>query len=69
MPSSIYPQFGGQNQNSNFQNSLGNVLNMVRRSGKSPQEIVNELVSSGQMSKDQFNQLGQMANMILGRKK
>ena len=33
-----------------------------------PQEIVQNLIQSGQMSQDQFNRYSQMANQILGMK-
>ena len=36
--------------------------------GKSPQQAVQELLNSGQMSQAQFQQLSQMATQIFGRK-
>lgn len=37
-------------------------------STKSPQQVVQDLISSGRMSQDQFNQLSAIANQLTGRR-
>lgn len=57
-------RFGGMqnfmNQFNQFRQNLGNQQN--------PQQMVQHLLDSGQMTQEQFNQLSRMANQILGRK-
>ena len=57
-------RFGGMqnfmNQFNQFRQNFGNQQN--------PQQMVQHLLDSGQMTQEQFNQLSQMANQILGRK-
>ena len=51
-----------------------NLIGMVQQfnqfkaslSGKDPKAIVESMISSGQMSKQQFDQLAQMANQLQG---
>lgn len=58
----IFQMFGGmqnfQNQFNQFKQQIGN---------QNPQQMVQQLLDSGRMSQQQFNQLGQMANQIMGR--
>lgn len=49
----------------NFMAQLQQFRNMINGD---PQQIVQNLIQSGQMSQDQFNQYSQMANQILGRR-
>lgn len=51
----------------NFQNQLNNMKQQFAMQGINPQQRVQELLNSGQMSQEQFNQLRAMANMITGR--
>lgn len=72
MPNPLFNQYGGriqngQNSNNILQNFGAFVQNFRRNSSMTPQQKVQELLSSGQMTQEQFNQLGQMANQILGR--
>lgn len=48
--------------------SFLNFVQQVRQSGISPEQTVRQLINSGRMTQDQFNQLSQIANQILGRK-
>ena len=48
-----------QNQFNQFKQQLGS---------QNPQAMVQQLLDSGRMSQQQFNQLSQMANQIMGRK-
>lgn len=65
MNNQLFNRFGGfanfmQQFNQFKQNALSNGLN--------PQQQVQQLLNSGQMSQEQFNQLRDMANMITGKK-
>lgn len=57
-------RFGGMqnfmNQFNQFRQNFGNHQN--------PQQMVQQLLDSGKMSQQQFNQLSQMANQILNAK-
>ena len=57
----MFQRLGGAqnfiNQFNQFRQNFGNQQN--------PQAIVQQLLDSGQMSQQQFNQLSQMANQIL----
>lgn len=69
MPSSLFgsPAKPAQQQPSN---GGGNIMQMIRRfgefkrmlSGKDPQRLVEGLLSSGQMSREQFGEFSQMAD-------
>lgn len=52
----------------NFQNQFNAFRQQVMNQGINPQMQVQQLLMSGQMSQDQFNQLRMMANMITGRR-
>lgn len=60
----IMQMFGGQQ---NFQNQFNNLKQQFSMQGINPQQRVQELLNSGQMSQEQFNRLRAMANMITGR--
>lgn len=62
---SIFDVFGGPQQ---FQLRLNNFAQQFMRTATcSPEERVRQLLSSGQMSQEQFNQLRMMANRITGK--
>lgn len=50
----------------NFQNQFNNFQKQM--SGVNPQEAVQQLLNSGQMSQQQFNQICGLANQIMGRR-
>lgn len=54
------------NQNNSSGNSFLNFVNQIRQNGISPEQTVRQLINSGRMTQEQFNQLGAMANQILG---
>ena len=39
-----------------------------QQSGQNPQQMVQQLLNSGQMTQDQFNRLRDMANQITGQR-
>lgn len=66
MANPLFNQYGGQSiQRNNFINQLQQFQSMINGD---PQQIVQNLIQSGQMSQDQFNQYSQMANQIMGRR-
>ena len=52
----------------NFQNQFNAFRQQVMSQGINPQMQVQQMLMSGQMTQDQFNQLRMMANMITGRR-
>ncbi len=56
----IFQLFGGIQ---NFQNQFNQFKQTVGQ--QNPQRIVQQLLDSGQMSQQQFNQLSQLANKIM----
>ncbi len=75
---SLYERFGKTNQNDcygmfgGYQNFLQAYLDFSKQfqqtSNMTPQQVVQQMLTSGRMSKDQFNQYSMIANMITGRK-
>ena len=60
----------------NFMQRFGNMQNFMNQfnqfrqnfgSNQDPQQVVQQLLDSGKMSQQQFNQLSQMANQIINR--
>ena len=75
MSSDMYQQFGNNQDNSQFQNRLNSMNNIVNRFNDfrqsfngDPNEKLNELLKSGKMSQDQYNQLSDLAMKIMGKK-
>lgn len=63
----LFNMFGGYQ---NFQQRFRQFAeNFNRQSQLTPQQRVQQLLDSGQMTQEQFNQLSQMANAITGTKK
>lgn len=62
-----------QNQNASnpfanrfsLQNAMGNLMNQLNQMGMTPEAKVKQLIQSGQMTQQQFNQLGQLASQYL----
>lgn len=65
-PNPIFNFLGGF---SNFRQNFSNFANQFsKNSSKTPEQVVRELLNSGQMTQEQFNQFGSMANQITGKK-
>lgn len=60
----IFDMFGGF---MNFRNQFNLFQQNVQNQGINPQQKVQELLNSGQMSQQQFEQIRQMANQITGK--
>lgn len=52
-----------------FQNAASQMMNSLSQMGLTPQARVQQLIQSGQMSQQQFNQFAQIANQLTGRTK
>ena len=68
MSNPIFQRFGGS---SAPQNPLGNMMNFMQQFNQfktnfrgDPKQQVQQLLESGQMSQDQFNQLSEMAKQF-----
>lgn len=66
MANPLYSQFGNQNQ----MNPMMQLINDARRLKQTfqgdPRQTVQQLVASGRMSQQQFNQYAQIANQLIG---
>lgn len=61
MANSVFMALNGQNQ-PNIQQNFIQFMNQMR--GKNPNQIINELVSSGQISQEQLNEAQQRAQQM-----
>lgn len=61
----ILDMFGNM---TNFNQQFNQFASQMRSANTNPQEAVQNLLNSGQMSQEQFNRLSQIANMITGHK-
>lgn len=52
-----------------FQNAANQMMMSLNQMGMTPQARVQQLIQSGVMSQQQFSQLAQMANQIMGRQR
>lgn len=62
MANPLFNQFGGQNNMNAF---INQIMNFRKNFTGNAKQEVEKLLSSGQMSQSQFNQLSQIANQIL----
>lgn len=66
MGSSLYNSMGGQAQSNpiggQFQQFMGQIKGQMQ--GRNPQEVINQMVSSGQLSQQQLNAIQQRAQQI-----
>ena len=72
----LNPQMGTPQQGNPIFSMFGNFANFQQKfnqfasqmSNTNPQQTVQQLLSSGQMTQEQFNRLSQMADMITGKR-
>ena len=64
MANPLYGQFGGRQANP-MQQLIADARRL-RDTVQNPRETVQQLVASGQMSQNQFNQFAQIAQQIVG---
>ena len=65
MSSSLYNSMGRQNQNpigGQFQQFMGQIKGQMQ--GRNPQDVINQMVSTGQLSQQQLNAIQQRAQQI-----
>ena len=65
MSSSLFNSMGLQTQNpigGQFQQFMGQIKGQMQ--GRNPQEVINQMVSSGQLSQQQLNAIQQRAQQI-----
>lgn len=66
MANPLFGQFGG-NQNNLMSQFMGE-FKRLQQTVANPRKVVEDLLQSGKMTQQQFNQLSQMANQMTGRK-
>ena len=64
MANSLFTQFGNQPPNNGLMQIMAQAQDLQKTFNGNPREEVERLLSSGQMSQDQFNKFAQMANQI-----
>lgn len=52
----------------NFMKNFGIFAENIKKSGKNPQSMIDELISSGKITKEQYEQAKKLASFILGKK-
>lgn len=57
------------NNMNNFNQNFDAFRNQVAQQGISPEQQVANLLNSGQMTQDQFNEYRQIANMLTGHRR
>ena len=67
MASNLYQQLNGQTQTVNNVNLKDLMAFSKSLGGKNPQSIVQNMLQTGMMSKEDFDAYGKEANRILGR--
>lgn len=63
---SLFNLFGGQNGFSQKLNAFGQQFNM--QNNCTPEQKVYQMIQSGQMSQEQFDQFSEIATQITGRR-
>ena len=66
MANNLYNQFGSRPTNNPFSQIVKDARELKRTFRGSPKDEVQRLLNSGAMSQQQFNQLSQIAQQILG---
>jgi DNA-binding ferritin-like protein len=65
MANPLFSALGGQQMNTMAQ-LVADAKRLQQTMNGNPKQMVEELVKSGRMSQDQFNQYAQIANQIVG---
>lgn len=65
MNNGFFNMFGGF---ANFMSQFNSFKQNFQQSGMNPQQQVQQLLNSGKMTQEQFNQLREIANQITGRR-
>lgn len=67
MPNPLFNALNGQQTNNGFSSFMDD-FRRLQQTVKNPRQEVERLLQSGEMSQQDFNRLGQMANQMMGRK-
>lgn len=66
MANPLYSQFGNQNQMNPMMQLIQDARQLKQTFQGDPRQTVQQLVASGRMSQQQFNQYAQIANQLIG---
>lgn len=66
MANPLYGQFGNQNQMNPMMQLIQDARQLKQTFQGDPRQTVQQLVASGRMSQQQFNQYAQIANQLIG---
>lgn len=66
MANPLYGQFGNQNQMNPMMQLINDARQLKQTFQGDPRQTVQQLVASGRMSQQQFNQYAQIANQLIG---
>ena len=66
MANPLFNQFGG-NQNNPMSQFMGE-FKRLQQTVANPRKVVEDLLQTGKMSQQQFNQLSQVANQLMGKR-
>ena len=66
MANPLYGQFGNQNQMNPMMQLIQDARQLRQTFQGDPRQTVQQLVASGRMSQQQFNQYAQIANQLIG---
>ena len=67
MANPLFNALNGQQNNNGFSSFMDD-FRRLQQTVKNPRQEVERLLQSGEMSQQDFNRLGQMANHMMGRK-
>ena len=59
----------GQNNSPSLNDMLAGVMNRMVPSGMTPEQVVRQMIDSGRMTQDQFEQYSKIADQLTGRKR
>ena len=66
MANPLYGQFGNHNQMNPMMQLIQDARQLKQTFQGAPRQTVQQLVASGRMSQQQFNQYAQIANQLIG---
>ena len=59
----------GQNNSLSLNDMLAGVMNRMVPPGMTPEQVVRQMIDSGRMTQDQFEQYSKIADQLTGRKR
>ena len=67
MANPLFNALNGQQKNNGFSSFMDD-FRRLQQTVRNPRQEVERLLNTGEMSQQDFNRLGQMANQMMGRK-